>query len=823
MSDFSTNTEIKQLQQALNTLQEENKLLNQQLLLLERDMLNSDLRFTQLYKAAFEGIAIYNDERITLVNEALCNMFGYQRIELLTKNINALIAPHFLEQTIDSIQQNKEFIETACLRKDKSIFPARIIRREIPYKGDSAKVLVIHDITTDKQVLQQLEQSERLYKKLFEESRDAIYISGVNGNLIQVNNATLELFGYTHKEMEGMSVLQMYANNEDRDRFVQEIRTHGSVSNYEVKLKRKDRTIIDCILSSTTRRNANMEIIGFQGIIRDITERKRTNELIKAKELAERSAVMKEQFLANMSHEIRTPMNAVIGMTNLLRDTDLAPGQQKYVNGIQGASQHLLVLINDILDFSKIEAGKLDIETIEFNLSEVLHNILQTFKFKIKDKNLELELITEEGLPETLIGDPTRVMQILLNLVSNAIKFTDKGSVKVKTKLFSEDAENATIVFSVIDTGIGIPPEKVATIFDSFSQVSSTTTRRFGGTGLGLAITRKLIEMQGGSISVKSTVGEGSSFIFTLKMKKGEKGKSLEKNMTLTEIAMRPLGKLTILLAEDNELNQVVAKDTILKWGPEITVDIANDGIEAIDMLRGKVYDLVLMDVQMPRMNGYNTTRHIRQVLKLTDIPIIAMTAYATQGEAEKTIMAGMNDYISKPFNPQKLYEKIVKVTPDKHPPITNVNTEQTNNQQTAANGIDAETMANYNADDANGQVTYEEKVTDFSFLNEAVGEDPELKSKMLSIMLKEVPEETDLMQEMLETENWHRLGAVAHKFKSAITYMGLHDTKEIVKTIQHNAENRQNLEGLGPLVTRVLQTAKKAIKEMQSELDSLK
>ena len=801
----SPNQEIRRLKQELKALSAENELLNKQLLLLESDVMDSDIRFTQLYKAAFEGIAVYHKGKITLVNEALCKIFGYQRYELLEQDITIFLAPFDKEQGIQTIENASNFVECVCVRKDKSCFPAKIIGKEIPHKGAKAQVLVIHDITKDKKVRQQLEQSERLYQKLFEESRDAIYISGVRGHMLKVNQATIDLFGYTEKEMLGMSVLRLYANLEDRENFMNEIMQYGSVSNYEVKLVQKNGEIIDCILSSSTRRNANMEIIGFQGIIRDITERKRTNELVKAKELAEKSAVMKEKFLANMSHEIRTPMNAVIGMTNLLLDTPISKHQLKYVKGIQNASEHLLVLINDILDFSKIEAGKLSIEKIEFSLNTIVNNVIQTFKYKVKEKDLDFFVNKEDGLPDNLFGDPTRLIQILLNLLSNAIKFTDKGSVTLNIKQFTEDAENATIAFEVIDTGIGIPKEKIDTIFDSFSQVSSTTTRRFGGTGLGLSITKKLVEIQGGNISVKSTVGVGTTFFFILKFKRGNE-KNRKKLHNLKDIAVQPLGKLRILLAEDNPLNQVVAKDTIKKWGKHLTIDIANDGIEAIDMLRAEKYDLVLMDVQMPRMNGLNTTRHIRRVLKLTEMPILAMTAYATTGEAEKTIMAGMNDYISKPFNPKKLYEKIYTLTKDKHADAEPLEEEKvevlTENEQPKKQN---------------------NKITDFSFLNEAVGGDPDLKRQMLEIMLQETPEETMQMRIYLKKEEWSKLRSVAHKFKSAVTYMGLHNLKEVVKTIQENAEKQVNLDQLPELVELVYSTCQHAIKEMKAELKYLK
>jgi PAS domain S-box-containing protein len=802
MSNPLSNSE--QLKEQIEMLQHSNELLLQQNMELEKDLLESNIRLDQFYKAAFEGIIVCKGNQILLVNETLCQLFGYNHDEVIQLNVIDLITPEYQKTFLAEIEDRfAEAFETIGIKQDGTTFPIKIRAKAVPYQGIDYTAVVVQDITYDKKVEQELIESVLRYRKLFEESNDAIYISAVSGKLLEVNQAWLDLFGYNQEDVDQVNTIHLYANPDDRAKFTQELARNGSVGNYEITLVKKNEEQIECILSTTTRKNMDGEIIGYQGIIRDITEKKRTAELIKAKELAEKSATMKEQFLANMSHEIRTPMNAVIGFTNLLNDSTLTTEQRKYLDGIRHSSEHLLVLINDILDFSKIEAGRLVFEKIDFSLPDLLNNIHQTFKFKAHEKNIEFRVNAEDTLPTTLIGDPTRILQILLNLVSNALKFTQKGAVIIDVRLFSEDAQTAIIAFSVTDTGMGIAADKLPAIFDSFTQVSTSTTRKFGGTGLGLAITKKLVEMQGGTISVKSEVGRGSSFIFVIKFKKGNDNFQHTHTIdsTIADQEMLPLGKLRILLVEDNELNQVVAVDTIRKWGKDVQIDIAENGRIALDKLQQQRYDIVLMDVQMPEMDGIEATRQIRTTLSMTDLPILAMTAYATSGEAERTIMAGMNDYISKPFNPKKLYKKIVQ--------LTHVQQINTPNSDT----IDPSTPA----------LTIEQtRLTNLAFLDEAVGGDAELKAKMLGIIMRETPEEIAKMDQHYNEQNWDRLQAAAHKFKSAVTYLGMDELKEIVKRIQTNAETRQNLNDTADLIYKVKKDMAIAMDELDEEMKML-
>ncbi|QQS27470.1 MAG: PAS domain S-box protein [Sphingobacteriales bacterium] len=801
--------ELEYLKEEYRLLKQENEALYLQMIEVEKQALERQLMFSQLSKASFEGIVLYKENQIVLVNDAFYHLFGIEHRQLEKIRILDLVAPEHQKEALHQAEQtDKDWFETICVKQNGTRFPARVRRKFIPHQGIDAMVIVFSDLTNDKRVEQELIQSELLYQKLFEESRDAIYISGLKGELLEVNPAALELFGYSREEMLGMSALKLYANPQEREKFRNAMQEHGSVSNYEVILVKKDGTEIDCLLSSTTRRNAQMEIIGYQGIIRDITQRKRTDELVRAKALAERSTAMKAQFLANMSHEIRTPMNAVMGMTHLLQDTQLSTEQKRYVNGIHSASEHLLVLINDILDFSKIEAGKLQLEEIEFSLREVINNIADTFKYKVKEKNLDLIINIDEHIPDILIGDPTRLRQILMNLVSNSVKFTEKGHVQLDVRMFTDDKQAATIAFAVTDTGIGIASDKLDNIFDSFSQVNRSATRLYGGTGLGLAITKKLIEMQGGTISVKSKIFEGTTFLVVLKFVKANNTILPNHKHTLSEMAVKPLGKLRLLIVEDNELNRVVTIDTIKKWGKDITIDIAENGEEGVKKVKKHRYDLVLMDVQMPKMNGYEATQYIRKTLGKTNLPILAMTAYATTGEAEKTITSGMNDYISKPFDPKQLYQKIARMTSKDSGALKM----ETNNSK-----------ADTEPDKKSEKVEIYKHVTNLDYLDESIGGDEDLKIKMLEIMLRETPDEVEQMEKYFQEENWERLKAVAHKFKSTVAYMGLNGLKEVVNKIQVNAEKKENPELTKNMIAEVKNICLLACQELKEELTALK
>jgi PAS domain S-box-containing protein len=407
----------------------------------------------------------------------------------------------------------------------------------------------------------------------------------------------------------------------------------------------------------------NQKIIKIIGTLQDITMRKLVEEeLMEAKRVSEKSLRYKEQFLANMSHEIRTPMNAIVGFTELILNTPLQPEQKQFLEAIKTSGENLLVIINDILDFSKVEAGAIHFEHIDFKLSEVVFTLTDLMLPKSVEKGIKLSVSINPSISDNLMGDPTRLNQILLNLVGNAIKFTEKGEIKISAEPVWQNEESIEIRFSVSDTGIGIDENMQNAIFDVFTQTASDTTRKYGGSGLGLAIVKQFVEKQGGKISLESSPGKGSIFSFTLTFDKFSTP-ALSNNVIAAEpMEERSQLKLSVLLVEDNKLNQLLASKALsdLEW----EVDIADNGLIAVDKVAQNDYDIILMDIQLPEMDGYEATRYIRSRYDAPKnrIPIIAVTAHAMQSEAQKCHDAGMDGYISKPFSPKMLVEGILKV-----------------------------------------------------------------------------------------------------------------------------------------------------------------
>ena len=383
----------------------------------------------------------------------------------------------------------------------------------------------------------------------------------------------------------------------------------------------------------------------------------RTWQLQQAMEMAESASKAKGDFLANMSHEIRTPMNAIIGFSGLALKTALNAKQEDYLIKIESSAQSLLGIINDILDFSKIEAGKMEIESIDFDLSEVINHMMNMLSLKAGEKKLDMNCRIDENIPRVLIGDPLRLGQVLINLVNNAIKFTEKGSISIQVDPIEMSATHCTIQFSIRDTGIGMTDEQASKLFIAFSQADTSITRKFGGTGLGLAISKLLVNLMDGNISVISEPGVGSIFMFTanfiLNLNKQEKKLVAHDELTTNFVGTK------ILLTEDNVLNQQVAKEIL--EGVGFIVDIAHNGQEAVHAVETNHYELVLMDIQMPILGGYEATALIRKHEKFVNLPIIAMTAHAMSGAKEECLKAGLNDYVSKPIDPTILFTVLSK------------------------------------------------------------------------------------------------------------------------------------------------------------------
>jgi CheY-like chemotaxis protein len=505
---------------------------------------------------------------------------------------------------------------------------------------------------------------------------------------------------------------------------------------------------------------------------------------------------VKEQFLAKMSHEIRTPMNAIVGLSDILMETKLTSEQKECMDAIRLSSQNLLSIINDILDFSRLSSGKVELESIPFRPTEVAEGVLRTVGFSATQKGIQLSFEADETkLPEYVIGDGVRLRQILINLIGNSIKFTEKGKITITEKLLEEFDGKVTLQFTVTDTGIGIPKDRLDTIFDSFTQASNETSRKYGGSGLGLTIVKQLAELHNGSVSVKSTLGKGSSFVVNLQYQVAgamQLGPEESHDTTLPESSLD--GK-RILLAEDNEMNQMLARRVFEKWN--FRLEIANNGKIAVERLANEHFDLVLMDIQMPEMDGYDATQYIRTKLpkEKAGVPIIAMTAHAIVGEAEKCIALGMNDYISKPFNRSALYEKICALL----------------KQQAAAEPeMDSRHVTNDNT-------AFE--VIDLSYLTELAEGSEEFIHKMIRAFLVQTPQLIDQMKQGVATGNWQDVRAAAHKMKPSMDFIGIHSLKSVVASIEDNAHAQTDLDKIPTMIAEVETVCEKAMHELESML----
>lgn len=533
---------------------------------------------------------------------------------------------------------------------------ARVVGYTESYKGKCVRIYgAFLDITDSK-------HAEERLNVIFEYSTDAHFLISKK-SIIDCNKAALRMLGCESKEemlaTDPATFSPEYQpdgrNSAEQLIEMERIAFEKGFHRFEWIFKKfnGEECPVEITLNPVMINNTRVLL----SIWHDISVQKEAREaLIKAKELAEQAVIVKSQFLSTMSHEIRTPMNAVIGFTHLLMQNP-RPDQVGKLKTLKFSAENLLVLINDILDFNKIEAGMIEFEKVDFSIKELISNIRETMIQKAREKDIQLRLLIDEGLPELVIGDPVRLGQIIINLVSNAIKFTREGKVIISAILCHQDSVSTTINFEVADTGIGIPDDKQQYIFESFTQASSDTTRKYGGTGLGLTITRRLLELQGSSISLKSKLGEGSVFSFELSFLNSTC--KLEKTEITTNGLKDSLEGIRLLIAEDNQINVLVAQEFFAQWN--VDCDVAENGVLALELIKINDYDLVLMDLQMPEMDGYETTRRVRELNgdKYKQLPIIALTASAMLNIQDKAFLIGMNDYISKPFNPDELYMKI--------------------------------------------------------------------------------------------------------------------------------------------------------------------
>lgn len=537
---------------------------------------------------------------------------------------------------------------------------------------------------------QQVRKMERKYRHIFEHAIEGLFQISPDGRFLTANPSLCQQLGYECCEQlqQGPTpyLSACFARPEDRTNYETILRETGKLSGFTCQLKRSNGEVFWAKISLRASSGKGQPSPLYEGFLLDITESKEKEKAEKERRIAEESGKAKSQFLANMSHEIRTPLNAIIGFNRLVLESPLPPDLHHYISNVQESAELLLVLLNDILDFSKIDAGQLDLNDEVFDLPAVIDGAMKVLAIRAEEKGLRLTSHMDDVPCTSLVGDDYRLRQILLNLLGNSIKFTERGGVSVHTKIYAETKDSVVLHFQVVDSGPGIPAEAQGRIFGSFCQADNSITRLHGGSGLGLAISKKLVNLLGGEIWLSSYAGRGTTFHFTVKFKKdrSESTRPVDhappQPVTAQAAAvMTPAGTpLSILLVEDNKFNVDLAQIMLECAGHQVTV--ALNGFQAINALRANQFDLVLMDIQMPEMDGIMATRLIRACetgqdvchpeyqgivndleakLKGRHLPIIAMTANSMSGDREKYVAAGMDDYVSKPYLPEEIFSAL--------------------------------------------------------------------------------------------------------------------------------------------------------------------
>lgn len=777
----------------------------------EQTIKESNERYLDLFQKVYDGLIVLDkDSKVIDYNPAAKRLLGYAEDEALPEIFIKDII--YEEDREKSLENFKKLIKNGFYKN----YEGRIVtaQGEVKYVQVSSTAIyengvfvgsrdLVRDISLQKKAEQKIIASEATLRKIIDTSLDAIINIDERGCILEWNQQAEVIFGYTrdealNKDMASLIIPQHHrsAHNKGMDHYNKT--GEGPVLNTRIEITAIDKTgrEFPIELSITPIVLDGRKI--FSGFIRDITERKEAEQaLINAKQTAEQAQLAEQQFLANMSHEIRTPMNAVIGMTHLLYETKPNESQLEYLDSLRFSADSLMGIINNILDLSKIEAGGLEFENRSFNLQELLRSLQQTFQFKVREKPVSVTIDLDPRIENHVIGDSTRLNQILTNLLGNASKFTQRGTIGIKTNLVNSSNGKYLIQFDIHDTGIGIDQEKIHLIFENFKQADLDTTRKFGGTGLGLTIVKQLVEMQGGSIQVTSIKGQGSNFKVTLPfensgIKTSEVSLKEKPKSNIDEL----LNTIHLLVVEDNPMNQRLVKRILELWNCPFT--IANNGVEALKLSQKETYDLILMDIHMPEMDGVETTLKIRsdESNPNQNKPIVALTAAALLDEKNRALRAGMNDYLTKPFSPIQLKNILEKWLQPETGAFAKTDRPMFTDQ--------AETVLEIN----------------LTYLEEMGKSDPTFVPEMIQIFLREIPNAMQQMKKALKQKQWIQLSDIAHRINSNYMMMGMKTQQLDAQTIERIIkENKFEENEIARLVNQLKNDSKLAIPILEKKL----
>ena len=753
----------------------------------ETDSREIEIKYKNLVENCGAGLLTTDlNGNITFVNKRITDITGFQPDEIISRNYSSLVTADWVNVITEKFRKQFQIRKPECCLE----FPLKVKSGDMIWVEQSSVILsengepkgfqcLVKDITEKRRVEQELKKIEEereeyqfRLQSILDNTPLIVFIKDLEGKYLLANKSYKDAFNLTKEQIIGKTDFDLvpeeyakrykeideYVIREQKNTEVEETVQFGDV-------------MTNLLIVKFPLFDKDNNIYGIGGIASDITERYLYGlHLIESKSKAEMAEQLQEEFLANMSHEIRTPMNGIIGMTNILLNTSMTDEQKDFLKVIKKSSDNLLVLINDILDLSKIKAGKLRIESIDFRLRETLEHSINTFRVLIKEKGLTLRISVDLDVPDSLTGDPHRLNQILNNLISNAIKFTVKGEINLEIKAIHQENKEVDLLFCVADTGIGIAKEKLQTIFETFSQAESGTSRKFGGSGLGLSITKKLIELQNGSIDVSSTPGEGTTFTFNIKYAIAANTVAKQYgNVKQDTFKDDGLSGKRILVVEDNEANQKVIYHMLHNAG--IEPDLADNGKVAIQLLEdGFEYDLIIMDLQMPEMDGFETTNYIRQKLNLK-IPIIAMTASALRNEKIKCMEIGMNEYMNKPFVPSDLFRELRRFLL-KSEEIQEIEKLSVSENET-------------------------KKLYSLNHLIEL--DDMDCLCEVLQIFLESVPLIMKEIKEAIIKEQWEEVYKKSHKVKSSIGILQMGKLMSMVSKVELDAKEKKNLDEILP------------------------